>query len=94
MDYLKTVKRYNLELNLKEKRSSKSCPNYYTKTLAIPRLNHFLKNTQRKKSNLATSYKFLESREVGLGSLSYFLNSEKIQTTFSLSKTEKQIIER
>ena len=31
MDYPKTVKRYNLELNSKEKRGSKLCPNNYIK---------------------------------------------------------------
>ena len=92
MDYPKTVKRYNLELNSKEKRGSKLCPNNYTKTSPMPRLNHFLKNTQKKKSNLATSCKFLESKEVG--SLNYFLNNEKIRITFPSSTTEEQLIER
>ncbi len=38
---LKTVKRHNLELSLKEKSGFKSCPNNYIKTLLIARLNHF-----------------------------------------------------
>jgi len=64
VDYPKTVKRYNLELNSKEKRGSKLCPNNYTKTLPMVRLNHFLKNIQKKKSSLIISCKFLESKEV------------------------------
>jgi hypothetical protein len=69
VDYQKTVKRYNLELNSKEKRGSKLCPNNYTKTLPMVRLNYFLKNIRKEKSNLIISCKFLESREVD--SLSY-----------------------
>jgi len=64
VDYPKTVKRCNLELNLKEKRGSKLCPINYTKTLPMIRLDHFLKNIRKKKSNLIISCKFLESKEV------------------------------
>jgi len=46
--YQKTVKRYNLELNPKEKRGSKLCLNNYTKILPRARLNHFLKNIRKK----------------------------------------------
>jgi len=57
--YPKTVKRYNLELNLKKKRGSKLCPINYTKTLPMIRLNRFLKAIWIKKIRLVISYKCL-----------------------------------
>ena len=52
------VKKCNLELNLKEKRGSELCPNNYTKTFPMIRLNHSLKVIWIKKSRLTMFYKY------------------------------------
>ena len=52
MHYPKTVKRYNLELNLKKKRGSKLCLNNYTKTYTDEQVKLLLKSYLDKKIKL------------------------------------------
>lgn len=52
------------------------------KDFSDARVRSFFEKYSKKKSNLATSCKFLESREIG--SLNYFLNNEKIRITLKI----------